>query len=525
MAALAAAIGPLHLLLHVLQQEHYENARLRLWVKRHRTAAWTLPATAALLAAGALAADHRLATAAACVAGLLGAIRSRRIWQREQIKPLVFTARAKRVYVASLALIGIPPLLCAALISGDEAITIAAWLVAGELLTLHRVLATAIAVCKPIDRVDSRRFVRRARRRLNKVRPVVVGITGSYGKTTTKACVAEVLELLGPSYPTPASYNSYLGVVRAINEGLASSHRSFVAEMGAYRRGDIAQLCELVKPTIGILTAVGPAHLERFGTIDEIERAKGELAEALPLDGLFVTRADDHRCLRVAKTRATCRALLFAGAPHREADIWAEDIRVEGGRTTFELCARGETEPLRAVVTTKLLGEHNVANLLAAATVGIGHGLAFDEVARSLARVSPPAHRLAPIINPTQNVVVIDDSYNANPQGAAAALAVLGAHSPARRVMVTPGMVELGEAEDAENTRLGELAAGHCDRVILIGESRAASIRAGLLRAGFGEDDIVMAPDAKTAHRIVAETTEPGDVILFENDLPDVYLD
>ena len=129
----------------------------------------------------------------------------------------------------------------------------------------------------------------------------MVGITGSFGKTTTKACVAAVAELRGPAYATPASYNTYLGVVRAINEGLTAKHGTFIAEMGAYRRGDVAELCELVHPRIGVLTAIGPAHLERFGSLDAIEQAKGELAEGVPAGGTFITTADDERCLRTTE--------------------------------------------------------------------------------------------------------------------------------------------------------------------------------------------------------------------------------
>ena len=132
---------------------------------------------------------------------------------------------------------------------------------------------------RPIQALDNRRFVQPALRKLDEVAPLVIGITGSFGKTTTKACAASVAELRGPAYATPASFNSYLGVVRAINEGLSTKHREFIVEMGAYRRGDVAELCELVRPSIGVLTAIGPAHLERFGSLDETEQAKGELAE------------------------------------------------------------------------------------------------------------------------------------------------------------------------------------------------------------------------------------------------------
>lgn len=542
-AALVALAGATHLLLHVLQQEHYEGRRLSRWVGQAPAARLPLVEATLVLVVGAacaVAADAEPAIAVALAALLAGlaARRAHATWTREQIKPLVFTARAKRLFGTQLAL-GAVALGLALALGGDAtwapalvgavgaaALLGAPWLLAGVANTLLR----------PVQAADNRRFLRSAERRLATVDPLVVGITGSYGKTTTKACVAEVLELLGPAYPTPASFNSHLGVVRAINEGLAPHHRSFVVEMGAYRRGDVRELCELVAPRIGVLTAIGPAHLERFGSLEVTEQAKGELAEALPADGLFVTRADDERCRRVARGRTAARTVLFAPAPHPDADVWAEDVRMRDGRTHFTLAARtrvaarpgGDGTPeadgdvARAQVRARLLGDHNVANLLAAAAVGLGQGLSLHDIARALGRVAPPDHRLAPIVNRRAGVVVIDDSYNANPEGAAAALRVLRDHPATRRVLVTPGMVELGERERDENRRLGELAAAVCDVAILVGP-RGEDVRDGMLAAGAREEQIVVAPNGPAAHAKLAEMTRAGDVILFENDLPDVY--
>jgi UDP-N-acetylmuramoyl-tripeptide--D-alanyl-D-alanine ligase len=537
-AALVALAGATHLLLHVFQQEHYEPARLRRWVLQRPAARLALPEAGLVLVAGVACA---LAVGASAVLGVVLAVglvaiavrAARVVWTREQVKPLVFTPRARRLFGLQLAL-ALLPLAVVVALAGDRDWGPALTGGVGALLLLAApwlLSSVADAALKPVQAADNRRFVRRAEQRLADVSPLVVGITGSYGKTTTKACVASVLDLLGPAYPTPASFNSQLGVVRAINEGLERQHRSFVVEMGAYRRGDVAQLCDLVHPTVGVLTAIGPAHLERFGSLDVTEQAKGELAESLPVEGVFVTRADDERCRRVARSRTSAQTLLFAPAPHPDADVWAEDMRLHEGRTHFTLVARAgarvgaagdgaETE--RAEVRARLLGDHNVANLLAAAAVGLGQGLALTDVARALGRVTPPDHRLAPIVNRQAGIVVIDDSYNANPEGAAAALGVLASHPATRRLLVTPGMVELGEREREENHRLGELAAGVCDVAILIGP-RGQDIRDGMLAAGAPAERIVVAPDGPTAHRTLAELTRSGDVILFENDLPDVY--
>jgi UDP-N-acetylmuramoyl-tripeptide--D-alanyl-D-alanine ligase len=523
--------GRLHVMLHLFQLEHYEPARLRVWVERRgRLDAPSLLLTAmagiALTVAAAVDSDV-LVLILGVAAGAVLAQAGLRLVRRRQTKPLVFTARARRLFGVALAL---PTLLlglvAVAVVAGapewrGPAVGTVVGLLA--LVRAHGLLFLADRIVRPVQALDNRRFVERARRRLAEVDPLTIGITGSFGKTTTKACVASVAELRGPAYATPASFNTYLGVVRAINEGLTPKHRAFVAEMGAYRLGDVAELCELVHPTIGVLTAIGPAHLERFGSLDAIEKAKGELAEALPPDGVFATSADDERCLRAAE-RTEARVVLFSATGAAGAELTADDISMAEGTTRFTMRrATGSGEPEEALVRTRLLGRHNVANLLAAAAVGTSLDLPLDAIARALARVTPPAHRLAPILNRQAGIVVIDDAYNSNPVGAAAALEVLASHQAERRLLVTPGMVELGEREDEENERFGAQAAAVCDLVVLVGEERSRPIRAGLDAASFPESQIHVVANSSEAEALLARTTRRGDVVLFENDLPDLY--
>ncbi len=520
--------GRLHVLLHLFQLEHYEPARLRVWVARRgeRVEAREIAGVgiAAALMVGAAAADlPGVVLGIGFAAGVVGIRRGVNILRRDQIKPLVFTPRATRMYATALVLLVVAAVaISIAVIAGLDPLPGAiagALLALGAYLLAPELLILANLLIRPIQALDNRRFVTRARKKLAEVDPLVVGITGSYGKTTTKNCVAAVAELRGPAYPTPASFNSFLGVVRAINEGLQARHRTFVVEMGAYRRGDVAELCDLTSPAIGILTAIGPAHLERFGSLDETELAKGELAEAIPTGGALITRADDERCRRAAQ-RSAGPVRLFAPFPHEEADVWAEHVEMRDGRTVFRLCAR---DAEAVTVKAKLLGEHNVANLVAAAATGLEMGLGLDQVGRALAKVQPPPHRLAPIVNTGAGVVVIDDAYNSNPQGAAAALEVLASHPAERRLLVTPGMVELGDQQEAENRLFGERAAGVCDLVVLVGREQTAPIRAGLESAGFAADALHVVADAGEAQELLARTTRRGDVVLFENDLPDLY--
>jgi UDP-N-acetylmuramoyl-tripeptide--D-alanyl-D-alanine ligase len=517
--------GRLHFMLHLFQLEHYEAARLRVWVERRGARIdrqLLIGCVAGGLALTAAATAGVLMLEVGVIAGGWLAWRGVRLLRRPQTKPLVFTARARRLFVAALAIPALVLLLAAIAVLAGAPAWIAA--VAGTavgvlgIVAAPELLFAADVAVKPIQELDNRRFVRRARQKLAEIDPLVVGITGSFGKTTTKVCAAAVAELRGPAYATPASYNTFLGVVRAINEGLTARHRTLVAEMGAYRLGDVAELCDLVHPRVGVLTAIGPAHLERFGSLDAIEEAKGELAEGLPADGTYITTADDERCLRTTE-RTQAKVLLFSAGGSQTADLWAEQIEMAEGTTRFVLRYGGDAITVRS----KLLGRHNVANLLAAAAVGVSLDLPLDAIARSLSRVSPPAHRLAPILNRQAGIVVIDDAYNSNPVGAAAALEVLASHAAQRRVLVTPGMVELGDREAEENERFGTQAAAVCDLVVLVGEQRSQPIRAGLTAADFPDDRIHVVANSSEAEALLARTTRRGDVVLFENDLPDLY--
>ena len=556
-AALAVRLaGRQHRLLHLLQLEHYEGARLMLWLRRRSEliAARELIATGLVFAAAAIASANGSGwlCGALLLAGCPMAALGVSDWRREAVKPLVFTARAKRLLAAALLA---PILLLLATIAlaaaGLATVALAVVLALGLLLVggAPWTLLGANRALQPLQQAINRRYEERAKRFLREWDPLVVGITGSYGKTTTKFCVGSVLEADRPTLVTPESYNSYLGVLRTINEHLRASHEAFVVEMGMFRRGDIAELCALVHPKIGVITAIGPMHLERLGSIEAIAAAKGELLDALPPDGHFITNAEDPLCLELA-ARASVPVTLFGierdspksasaapapqppGTPSRTpipsphynfpAQILARDLRLSEGRTSFTLLLDGPDGP-QAEVSAGLLGVHNVSNLLAAAAVGRVLDIPLQRIVQGLAQVQAPAHRLQPIHNRRAGVVVIDDAYNSNPDGAAAALEVLREHPATRRLLVTPGMVELGELERQLNRRFGEQAAAVCDIAILVGPERTAPIREGLAGAGLAQTNIHVVRDIAEATALLGALTRAGDVILFENDLPDTY--
>lgn len=550
LATLALAVrlaGREHRLLHLLQIEHYEGARLMLWLKR-RSELVDLHELVPLLALyGAAVAN--VAVGQHWVAGALMLLTTPIAYagiadvRRPAAKPLVLTPRAKRLLAGSLA----PALLMliaavVLIIVGPSAVAIAIVLGSGCLLLAlaPQVLLLARATLAPVEARVNARFVESAKQTLDRVKPLGIGVTGSYGKTTTKFCLQAVLSADRPTFVTPSSFNSHLGVVKAINEGLADEHKAFVAEMGMFRRGDIAQLCELTRPSIGVLTAIGPMHLERLGSIEEIVAAKAELLQALPHDGFFVTNGDDDRCLEIASS-AQIPVTLF-GIENGDAQVRAVNIALVGGRTEFDLVlpdaeprhvsaqssapaeppAKAPAPPLLHV-SAQLLGRHNVLNLLAAAAVGHVLGIEPQRIADALGTVQAPEHRLSPIRNDAAGIVVIDDAYNSNPDGAAAALEVLGQHEAQRRLLVTPGMVELGDVEEEANRVFGSQAASVCDLVILVGPQRTTPIKAALIEAGMANESIHVVNDIAAATALLRTVTRAGDVILFENDLPDTY--
>jgi UDP-N-acetylmuramoyl-tripeptide--D-alanyl-D-alanine ligase len=510
-------------MLHLLQLEHYENARLFVWLRRRGELTDSAALSAvSVIACGALAFVTNAAVELVVWLALCAVLVA--VWCRERhradIKPLVFTERARRLFLAALLVPAAGVVLGVVLtpaLDSDVPLALAALVLAVCTLACPWLVTGANAALAPVQRRINRRFEESARAALASVAPVVVGITGSYGKTTTKVCVGAVLAEHEPTLITPASFNSYLGVIRTINEHLEPAHRDFVVEMGMYRAGDIAELCELVHPQIGVLTAIGPVHLERMGTIEAIADAKAELALALPPDGHLVANGDDPRCREIA-ARASVDTVLYA-IEHPDAHVRAENIGLADGRTHFELVIGDE----RVAVSSGLLGRHNVSNLLAAAAVGHLRGMPGVEIARGLAAVEPPEHRLQPIPNPRAGIVVIDDAYNSNPAGAAAALEVLHSHPAKRRILVSPGMVELGDQEEELNEAFGRQAAVVCDQVILVGPTRTDPINRGLRAAGFSADAITVVRDIAEATAVLGRLTRAGDVVLFENDLPDMY--
>jgi UDP-N-acetylmuramoyl-tripeptide--D-alanyl-D-alanine ligase len=292
--------------------------------------------------------------------------------------------------------------------------------------------------------------------------------------------------------------------------------------MGSYGPGDIAYLCRIAPPRVGIMTAVGPAHLERFGSVEAIARTDYELIEALPGGtGVAIFNGDDEWCRRLAVETHDRRVVQTGLGPAPGLDLWASDVVTTPTGSRFMVHAAAGNA---AAFKVELLGRHNVSNMLMAAAAALACGMTLQEVARAAERAQAAAHRLQ-LVRGAGGVTIIDDSYNANPEGVAAALAVLGEMQGRRKVLVTAGIFELGAREAEEHRKLGRLAARVCDAAILIGPRRTQPILEELRDSGFPADHAFVVRTLAEARAQLARLLGPGDVVLFGADPPGHYVE
>ena len=418
-----------------------------------------------------------------------------------QKKPLVFTPRMIRLAACQCALI----LLLAGLLS---------WLSIPPYLLFIAVPYMPLAsgfLMQPVEQRIHAKFAAQAQARLAQIEGLIkIGITGSFGKTSTKFALATILSEKYRTYASPGSTNTPMGLSRVINEQLEDDCEVFIAEMGSRHVGDIRELCQLVEPQYGVITSIGAAHLETFGNIATVANAKFELIESLPKDGcaFFGTGGE------IDKLYARCH-MRKVSAGIETGNVRAYDIESGPFGSRFTL-ARGE-EHVRC--ETQLLGRHNIANITLASAVATELGMKLSEIARGIRKIQPVEHRLQLIRGP---VSVIDDAFNSNPEGAKEALNVLSGFL-GQRVIVTPGMVEMGEEEDRYNYIFGTQIAAVCDAAILVGEKHTKPIAKGLMQSGFDRNKLFVVASLEEAQEKLKSLVKSGDVVLFENDLPDNY--
>jgi UDP-N-acetylmuramoyl-tripeptide--D-alanyl-D-alanine ligase len=357
----------------------------------------------------------------------------------------------------------------------------------------------ALAVTAPVERRLAEPWVDKAKARLSQVRPTVVAITGSYGKTSTKGYLATLTSATKQTVPTPRSFNNRAGLARAVNEALVPGTEVFIAEMGTYGKGEIAEMCAWCPPDIAVITAIGPVHLERMGTEENIAEAKSEILARARVAVLNID--NDHLAALARRT----------SIPVRRVSEISGDVVVHNGQVTVDGEPLGEVDP----------GLH-ATNVGCAVAAALELGVPKPVVAQRLTELKPADNRLA-TTTAASGAIILDDTYNSNPAGAHAALIrllALGSDSD-KRVLVTPGMVELGPKQYEANrhfaTEASRAAATH---IVVVGHTNRRALLDGAAR---GLAYVITVEHRDQAVEWVKANVGPGDVVLYENDLPDHF--
>lgn len=432
--------------------------------------------------------------------------------RKEYIKPLHMTHRVQRqiIILFLLFVLIVWPLMIWLPMRG--------WLVMVPVFYwLPWVLVIIMAIItEPIENIVKSYYMFLAKRILKKRSNLIkIGITGSYGKTSSKNILNEILTHQFYSLMTPASYNTPMGITITIRTMLKPIHQVFICEMGADKVGDIDMLTKFVKPQFGIVTSIGPQHLNTFKTLDNIILEKMKMIENLPISGVGVLNRDNEH-IRNYRIKNKCQ-ILWYGIESEDVDLRAVNIRYSPKGTAFDVVTR---EQVTIPFETKMLGEHSVLNILAAIALGKHLGIDWERLQRAVASTRQVEHRLE--VKKMNGLTVIDNAFNSNPVSSKNSLDILSL-MPGKRIIITPGMIELGEKQDDYNRAFGAMMKGKADEVLLIGKTQTQPIAEGLKESGFDMDHVHIFSSVKEAFGWLTSNATKEDTVLIENDLPDAF--
>lgn len=483
--------------LRVAQREHYipgstSRFAMRWWLYRPISVVMTV----AVVLGATLSVWFPLA---ACVTGILLSLGPPGLTVRGRSARLIWTRRLKFL----------------AIVAGSMVITIST-LGLGVLASMAPLAFSAVMVpvfvdlalliTRPVENRLARRYIDEASKRLTAIGPVVVAITGSYGKTTTKEYVRHLISGARTVVASPASFNNTPGLCRTINEHLAEGTEVLVAEVGTYGRGEIRNICSWLKPTIGVITAIGAVHMERMGSLDNIAEAKAELLENVDL---AILGTDSPHLKDLGDRMAPFKTVMRCGSTKD-----GNDVAVVPFDDQLVIYVSGEQI---GVVRNPGVFANNVAAALA---VALALNVDIEHTLSRLESLPTPAHRQQ-VVTTSSGVRVIDDTYNSNPAGAANALKrLLEVSNGGRRVVVSPGMIELGNEQYKENEKFARNAAAEATDIFIVGRTNLQSMRNG---SRDGNATVRLVPTRDDAVRWVRKNLSENDVVLYENDLPDHY--
>ena len=435
--------------------------------------------------------------------------------KREQVKiPLKITSRIKRIFITCFIVYIIPLIIY--LCNNDKYLF--CFILSFMICFNYFIIFLVNIIDYPIEKIVYYYYKKKAMDKLGNYSDMeVIGITGSYGKTSSKNILNDILNVKFNAITTPKNFNTKYGLIITINNYLDKFNDIFIAEMGAFRLGSINDLCDLVHPKYGIITNIGLAHLDSFGSQENIQRGKFELVESLPSDGIAILNMDDIYQVNY-KIKNKCKKIWIA-IDNIDSDIRATDILMDESGMKFQVTFKGDKD--NYPFETRLLGRYNIYNILSAIALGKLKGMSISELQLGVKIIKTIPHRLE--LKKINDKIIIDDAYNANPLGSKMALDVLGLMK-GTRIVISPGMIELGDKQDELNRQFGEYMAQVAHYVILVGKKQTKPIYDGLMQKKYDKEKIFVINDVKEAFKIIDNImVEDIKFVLLENDLPDIF--
>lgn len=497
--------------MHMFQLNGYKNQEHINWLKKNIKKQWLL--IFGIFMGGVRLVQSYFLVDVVCYFTLFLILVVYRAMKRINVKKkLVYTPRVKRMLAVNLTITIIVFVMVRFCLGGRY--LSGAMLILVSVQFLMNVVVNIVNY--PIEMSINKYYINDAKRKLKEVSEIkIIGITGSYGKTSIKFYLQTLLQEKFNVLVTPESFNTPMGVVKTIRGLLKSTHEIFVCEMGARHVGDIKELCDIVHPNYGVITSIGPQHLDTFINMENIKETKFELADAIPKDGMLFLNGDneyiqDKAMQYVNKTFYYCK---------KEGEGYCvKDILVSQFGTEFTVVApNGETERFQM----KLIGFHNVINVVGAIAVANSLGIELRDLKVPVRRIQPVEHRMQ--MRKHGNVTIIDDAYNSNPVGSKAAVETLSMFDGIK-ILITPGMVELGNKENEFNYKFGMYVADCCDYVLLVGKKHTEPIKEGVLSKGFPKERCLVYDKLEDALSYAYGIKgHDHKYILLENDLPDNY--
>ncbi len=427
---------------------------------------------------------------------------------RDFRKPLKYTAKIKLIMALSSLLTLFLSFFVSNLFSNNPYKIVAlVFIYALGLYFSYIFLIIINTLLYPVDIFVKELMVFFAKNKLKKLNNIkIIGVAGSYGKTGMKDLIATVLEEKYHVVKTPESFNTPIGIARTILTQVDDKTEILVIEMGEYYSGDIKNICKIAPPQIGVITGINEAHLERLKSIDNSIRTIFEIAQNMKPNGILVLNGKDKNIKNNYKKFLSDQAAYLYSAK---------------GKAEFNEDAPGF---IYQKMFFPILGQYNLDKIDGVIHIAKKLDLTDKELQNGLKKIKTPAHRLQPVLNREKNILVIDDSYNGNPDGVEEAVKTLSLFKKRRKIFVTPGLVEMGSKSEDVHQRIGKRLNDVIDIAILIKNSVTPDIEKGLIMTGFDKNNIIWFDSMMEAQNSLGSILRSGDVVLFQNDWPDNYV-